>query len=663
LDSTNRATTHIVRQTHRAAASFIVQPLGGRFSDCEFYLFGRRLKAELQTHPCETRAAVAPSPSRSPSNPPTDHAGLPANGLTRGTDALKLVPRPKALRERIRGAAEALAAGLDKSRPLARHAMESHARALLAQHGLPETYIGWTMVALASAFWHEQVAAVPQHRRLLLLPRCLRDDAACPAEYTETGLLCRDCGKCSLTSLRADARRQGYQVLIAEGSPAVMQLILGGQADAVLGVACLDVLEKTLDKILLAGIPAMAVPLLVNGCRNTEVDEDWIRRMVQTPHRPAAVQTRTYLHLMRSAAGMFEPERLHRLAPRQRTPSSMENGADIAGLDPIGCTEAIAYDFLAAGGKHSRPFITLAAYDALRGGSSTQPDGAEHVAQLPGAVHAMALAIEAFHKASLVHDDIEDDDAFRYGRPALHRQYGTATAINVGDYLIGLGYRLVAEQRAALPAEVVADLLAQFATAHTKLCEGQGAELIWRDARTKRLTPLDALKIYALKTAPAFEAALMAGIRLAGPIEPYREAAARFSRHLGVAYQIVNDLDDWDADEPNKRHSGTDLLGGRPTVLWALAIESLGEPDRKRLEDLLTSPLDDAARLEAAGRLYAQADVFRKAAELVSKHHDRAREAARQIDCEPLAHLLHFLADAILDRRSLSISESGGASA
>ena len=58
----------------------------------------------------------------------------------------------------------------------------------------------------------------------------------------------------------------------------------------------------------------------------------------------------------------------------------------------------------------------------------------------PGRV---AMAIEAFHKASLVHDDIQDDDLFRYGRETLHRSEGLGPAINIGDYLIGLGYRLV----------------------------------------------------------------------------------------------------------------------------------------------------------------------------------------------------------------------------
>jgi len=564
---------------------------------------------------------------------------------------------PADQRQRIRRLADELAAGLDKSRPLARHEMETHALALLARLNLPETFLGWTMVALASSFWREQVAAVPYHRRLVLLPRCLRDEENCPAEYDQTGLLCEDCGRCPLSDLRRQARRKGCRVLIAEGSPAVMKLILSGEADALLGVSCLDVLEKTLDKILLAGIPSMAVPLLNNGCRNTSAEEDWVRRMLDTPHRPAAVQTRTYVHLMRCAAQMFESAELDRLIPRARGgPLLVDSEKDVESLDPIACTETIAYDFLAAGGKHFRPFITLAVYDALGGGEGTSAAGAEQVARIPDAVRRTALAIETFHKASLVHDDIEDNDAFRYGRATLHRKYGTATAINVGDYLIGLGYRLVAAGRGNLPSDVVADLLAQFADAHTRLCEGQGAELMWRDAPDKRLKPLDALKIYALKTAPAFEAALMAGIRLASPVEPFREPAARFSRHLGVAYQILNDLDDWQGAETNKRESGTDVLGGRPTVLWALALERLGGKERQELQSLANHSSRDEATLARIAELYARAEVYRHAAALVSKHHQRAVTTAEQIDNEPLRRLLHFLADAILDRRPLAVN-------
>ena len=229
---------------------------------------------------------------------------------------------------------------------------------------------------------------------------------------------------------------------------------------------------------------------------------------------------------------MFEPAELLRLVPRLRGgPSLAEvNGAGTAALDPIAATETIAHDFLAIGGKYARPFITLAAYQALK----QTPSAAADLDEIPDAVRRVALSIEIFHKASLVHDDIEDSDEFRYGRPTLHRSHGLPTAINVGDYLIGLGYSLVSRETAALGAEVVGDIVDILADAHLRLSEGQGAELLWRDARNKLLSPEDALEIYALKTSPAFEAALLSGLRCAGPLG----ATNRACEHSAVTWAL-----------------------------------------------------------------------------------------------------------------------------
>lgn len=562
------------------------------------------------------------------------------------------MPQSRADRQRIRDRVATVAAPLDKSQALAKHQIESYARTVLSDLGLTEAYLGWTMVAVATAFWRDQIVAIPYSRRLLLLPHCLRSAEQCPAAYDQVGLLCKDCGACRLTNLRALAQQLGYQVLIAEGSPVVMQMILANRADALLGVACLNSLEGALEKILLGGIPCMAIPLLAGTCQNTATDEDWVREMIETPYRPGATQTQTQLHLLRCAAGMFEPEELQRLVPRVRGGITLaeSNGQGLAGLDPVAATEAIAYDFLLKGGKHFRPFITLAAYDALAGDQASGLGTSESAIRIPDAVKRVALAIEVFHKASLVHDDIEDDDLFRYGHPAIHRRFGVSTAINVGDYLIGLGYRLVASQHGQLPADAVADILARLADAHTKLCEGQGAELAWRDARDKRLTPSEALRIYALKTAPAFEAALFAGLRLAGPAEAFREPAARFARHLGVAFQILNDLEDWQAEQPNKRMRGTDLLGGRPTVLWALALETLPLAERRQMESLLVEPVPDDVLVRRVGRMFEQAGVYRQAAALVDKYHRRAREVADQVAPPRLRRLLGYLADTVLKR-------------
>jgi len=593
----------------------------------------------------------------------SDPVFVPVTGSGRSTDHLKVVPECRCLRDRIREAVDQLADGLDRTRPMVRHEIENLARQILIELDLSEGYTGWTMVAIGSAFWRDQVAGIPHDRRLLLLPRCMRDTAVCPAEMTVDGLQCVDCGACSLTTLKSEAESLGYRVMIAEGSPAVMKIILGGHVDAVLGVSCLDVLERTLDKILLAGIPCMAEPLLSGGCEETEADEDRIRELFRTPYRKAEVHTRSYVHLMRCAARLFESSELAELLPSRRSESSLGPMTDerLDALDPIECTEAIAYDFLARGGKHSRPFITLAAYDALSGDRCTGPDGGRQVDQIPAVVRRMALAIESFHKASLVHDDIEDDDAFRYDSPTLHRRHGMATAINVGDFLVGVGYRLVSSSSTDMPAETTADLLSLFSSAHTRLCEGQGAELIWRDARKKRLEPIDALKIYSLKTAPAFQAALLAGLRLAGPVDELTESADRFSRHLGIAYQILNDLDDWndprDGVMAGKKTCADDLLSGRPTILWALALQSLDSSDADRLLATVESDEPPKKRIADALALYQKADVFTKAEQLVARHAARAIEAADAIGNQPLAHLMHFLVDAILDRRPLAINE------
>ncbi len=372
---------------------------------------------------------------------------------------------------------------------------------------------------------------------------------------------------------------------------------------------------------------------------------------------------------MRAAAGLFEPAQLERLAPRSRGQKALTgaNGTGVAGagpigepsligeIDPIAGTEAIAYDFLAKGGKYSRPFITLAVYDALTGGRGTQSDGAAHLESIDDSIKRAALSIEAFHKASLVHDDIEDNDPYRYGDQTLHCKYGTATAINVGDYLIGLGYRLISRQAGQIGPDVAADILDRLADAHLKLSEGQGAELLWRDGAqgrggNRRLTALDALRIYALKTAPAFEAALHTGARLAGPLGENAERLTQFARHLGMAFQILNDLADWRATTINKLTSGADVLGGRPTLLWALALEALGEGDRQELERLVSDTAAGPARLAEVRKLYQQAGVFEKARNLVDKYRQRAESVADEIQPDELRRLMYYLIDTVLDR-------------
>ncbi len=440
------------------------------------------------------------------------------------TAHLKAVPQIRTERDRIRAEAARFGQTLDKSSPLTKQELRRMGEEMLKRLEMEEKYLGFTMVCIANEFWREQVQAVDFNRRMLLLPHCLKHAEGCPADYDEFGLDCRKCGACSVADFKTKAEDMGYKVLVSEGTPIVLKIIVSGHIDAIVGVACLNVLEKALDKILLAGVPCVAIPLLSSDCKNTSVDEDWVMEYIDLKTPPPEVKTRSYVHLMRAAYKICEEPELSHLAPRRF--QKPRTNCQMKATDPLVVHENIAYDWLAQGGKRSRPFITLAVYDSMKGAKGTL--GEEHI-DLPDAVKRTALAIETFHKASLVHDDIEDDDTFRYGRETLHRQYGVGTAINVGDYLIGLGYRLVSRERKELGAEVAADILDRLAQAHLKLSEGQGAELLWRDSPDKSLTPLDALKIYALKTAPAYEAALYSGLRLAGPAESYEKLVTEFS--------------------------------------------------------------------------------------------------------------------------------------
>ncbi len=597
-----------------------------------------------------------PSNTSAPSAAAADAGGSTLKkSRRRKTSHLKIVPETRELRERLKARCDEVGQRLDKRRPLTKDEMEAVARRLLDEEGLPEGYVGWVMVMISSAFYRDQVAAIDPSRRLFLLPHCLKHAEGCPADYDEFGMNCKQCGACSIADFRTMAEEMGYKVLVAEGSPVVLKIIVSGYVDAIVGVACLNVLEKAIDKILLAGIPCMAVPLLSSNCRNTSVDEEWVREMILTRAEKPAETTRTYVHLMRAANRLFQSETLERLAPRVRAGRPERSGdALLHGVDPVAATETLALDFLAKGGKYARPFITLATYDAMTGGRATLEGGAEVANAFPDSVLRAAMSIEMFHKASLVHDDIEDDDRFRYGEPTMHRRYGLSTAINVGDYLIGLGYRMVSRDAAALGPEVAADVLDCLAGAHTRLAEGQGAELIWRDASDKRLAPIDALKIYALKTAPAFEAALYTGARLAGPVGGMAEPIRAYARNLGVAFQILNDLQDWEGDQHNKLTAGADVLGGRPTLLWALALANLPAAEREELLQLVDPEclLSDAARIGRVAQLYRQARVFDQAHRLVDKHEQRALEAAAQIDHEPLQRLLLYLIDTVLERRN-----------
>src|SRR5207245_5881275 len=222
----------------------------------------------------------------------------------------KIVAATRELRDRVRAAAAEFGKSVDRSKPLTRQGLQQMAEEMLRAMDLGEQYLGFTMVALTNEFWREQVSAIDFKRRLLLLPHCLKNAEGCPADYDEFGLDCKKCGACSVADFKVKAEELGYKVLVSEGTPIVLKIIVSGHVDAIVGVACLNVLEKAIDKVLLAGVPCVAVPLLSSNCRSTSVDDDWVGELIDLRTEPPQTKTKTFVHLMRAANQVCEEPEL-----------------------------------------------------------------------------------------------------------------------------------------------------------------------------------------------------------------------------------------------------------------------------------------------------------------------------------------------------------------
>ena len=181
----------------------------------------------------------------------------------------------------------------------------------------------------------------------------------------------------------------------------------------------------------------------------------------------------------------------------------------------------IAVEFLGRGGKRLRPRLCQAAFDACGGTGDLSP---------------VCEAVECFHKASLVHDDIQDGDETRYGHPSVWKEHGVPVAIAVGDWLVANGYLLIARSGFACAAQ----MLEATSRSHLRLCEGQGDDLLGV------VGTADYVSVCARKTGEAFALAAQLGALAAGADdEPYH----RWGLTYGILFQINDDIADLGATD------------------------------------------------------------------------------------------------------------------
>ncbi len=378
-------------------------------------------------------------------------------------------------------------------------------------------YLGYEKllaVMINNYAWQPVVEGIPYNRRILLLPQCMRHAESCPAKMDELGLLCEQCGLCSLTQIITQAENLGYHAIVSEGTTAVKSLLSSGQIECVIGLGCLESFERSFPLTVQEAVPSIAIPLFNSDCRNSRVDLEWLTHILPLKSNQDRKTSANQKIIKQKMESWFTQENMNSVFG--------ENEQSIE----------IAKKWLLSGGKRWRPIIMTSVYETL---ANEIPISDLYLMKL-------AVSIECFHKASLVHDDIADNDPERYGIPTLHEIYDIPVALNTGDLLTGFGYQLIAE--CGLDASIVGKLLTIAAHGHRDLCLGQGKELLWR--HDKRILSVDEiLEIFAGKTSPAFEVAFKFGAILADANQEILDVLHRYSKVIGIAYQIKDDLDDF----------------------------------------------------------------------------------------------------------------------
>ncbi|WXT99867.1 MAG: Farnesyl diphosphate synthase [Catillopecten margaritatus gill symbiont] len=220
-------------------------------------------------------------------------------------------------------------------------------------------------------------------------------------------------------------------------------------------------------------------------------------------------------------------------------------------------TEAMRYSVL-VGGKRFRPTLTYTVADTF----GTNLDLAD----------SSACAVELIHAYSLIHDDLPamDDDDIRHNQPACHKQFGEAQAILTGDGLQALAFEVLASDT-QLPAEIRINNLQALTHAAFEMAEGQSIDL---DVVSKTIN-VDTLKnMHQKKTGALLSCAVQLGVLVSNCSENDAKILAQFSKNIGLAYQIQDDvLDVLTPEEILGKKQNSDVEKNKPTYPSLLGLE------------------------------------------------------------------------------------------
>ncbi|MBP8539080.1 polyprenyl synthetase family protein [Streptomyces sp. MK37H] len=296
-------------------------------------------------------------------------------------------------------------------------------------------------------------------------------------------------------------------------------------------------------------------------------------------------------------------------------------------------------------GKLLRPLLLMESAEAVGGGG-------------PAVVPA-ALSVEYLHVGSLVHDDVIDGDTMRRGRPSVAARYGTTDAIVTGDALMLGVFGVLADgaedagpltdDDAGLPPGRVLGAVRVFARAGVDLCRGQAME---GELRGDLGCGLDRyLTMSALKTGALFRAACRGGAILGGGSPAQQHALTSYAKHLGLAFQMHDDLLPYTSDSRTTGKSAlSDIAAARPTFPVLLCHAMAGAPARARLEAALGGALPAADALRTVHELLETTGALTAARDRATAQADRAKSCLELLPRSRATAVLAAVADLSVSR-------------
>jgi octaprenyl-diphosphate synthase len=227
--------------------------------------------------------------------------------------------------------------------------------------------------------------------------------------------------------------------------------------------------------------------------------------------------------------------------------------------------DQIAEHIIAGGGKRLRPLLVVLSARACGG---------------QGAAHIEAAAfIEFIHTATLLHDDVVDGSSMRRGRHTANQVFGNQASVLVGDFVYSRAFQMMA----ALSSQPVMEIMA---LATNVIAEGEVLQLM--NARDPDTSEARYLEVIYRKTAKLFEAGAEVAAVLANAPTPVRQGLALYGRHLGTAYQLVDDVLDYRSNPQERgKNLGEDLAEGKPTLPLIHALRNGNEAQQGAIRDAI----------------------------------------------------------------------------